>query len=157
MMLKKIPNKGFTLLEVLVSLVILSIIILTFSSIFVFSTRTAVSNNDDLVAVNLAKATLEKIEHDPYKYINDPNTGSVNYETDPVTFDKNNCPANNSACQSLFSQISNNKTFSISVTASQKSTTGDKNLKLINVVVEVKLDNSKPIISSKTEGYVEYE
>jgi prepilin-type N-terminal cleavage/methylation domain-containing protein len=151
---KSLSNKGFTLLEVLVSLVILSIIILTFANFFLLSNKTAVSNNDDLVAVNLAKATLEKIQINPFLYIKDPRDGNIDYENNPITFNIDNCPVNNSSCQNLFSSTINNETYSISVTASQKSSDGDKNLNLINVVVEVKLDNSKPMISSKIEGYV---
>jgi prepilin-type N-terminal cleavage/methylation domain-containing protein len=152
-----IKNKGFTLIEVLASIVLLSILILTFSNSFVFSNRTAVSNNDNLAAVNLAKATLEKIKNDPYMYINDPKTGNIDYENNPITFNINNCPINNRPCQNLFSVTINNKTYNISITASQNAAKGDKNLNLINVLVQVNSVNSTPIISSKIEGYISNE
>jgi len=147
-------NKGFTLVEVLVSVVLLSIIILTFSNLFIFSNKTAVSNNEKLVAVHLAKATLERIKLDPFSYIKDPRVGSTNYQTNPITFTKDACPTA-VPCQNLFSITINDRTYNTSVTATQKS--GEKTLKLVNLVVEVQLANSTPKVSTKIEGYVNYE
>lgn len=154
----KINNKGFTLVEVLVSIVLLSIILLTFSNLFVFSNKTSVSNNEKLVAVHLAKATLERIKLDPYSYIKKPGTAGIDYETNPMTFSKTNCP-NTSPCQDPFSITINDKTYDISVTASQKgvSTGNEKNIKFINLAVNVELVNSNPKVSTTVEGYVNYE
>jgi prepilin-type N-terminal cleavage/methylation domain-containing protein len=152
----KINNKGFTLVEVLVSVVILSIILLTFTNFFIMSNKSAVSSNEKLVAVHLAKATLERIKIKPYDYIKDPNTTGVDYEARPIKYSQNNCP-NTSPCLDPFSVEVNQKTYNISVTASQKATSNDKNLKLINIVVNVELASSSPKISTKIEGYVKYD
>lgn len=151
-----IQNQGFTLVEVLASLVLLSIILLTFFQLFIFSNKTAVSNNEKLVAVNLAKATLERVKLDPFSYINEPSS-SVNYEKKPVTFNQDNCPTNNKTCQTLFSIPINDRTYTISVTASQNTANGEKKLNFITIVIEVQLESSKPAISTKIEGYVTYE
>ncbi|WP_251549403.1 type IV pilus modification PilV family protein [Neobacillus muris] len=145
-------ENGLTLVEILVSIVILSIILLSFSSLFIFSNKTAVSNNEKLVAVHLAKATLERIKVDPFSYINIPDD---NRPYGKITFNKDNCPENNKTCQSLFLIPINNRTYNISVAATQ--TESEENLKFVNIVVEVQLTDSKPNISSKVEGYVNYE
>lgn len=154
----KLNNKGFTLVEVLVSIVILSIILLTFSNLFVFSNKTSVSNNEKLVAVHLAKATLERIKLDPYSYIKHPSTAGINYETNAVTFSKDNCPIT-SPCQDLFSITINDKKYDVTVKASQKpvAESSEKNIKFINIAVNVELVNSNPKVSTKVEGYVKYE
>lgn len=58
-------NKGFTLVEILVTLVILSIILLSFMSFFSQSSLFAQKNNEKLTAINLAQETIVSIKNQP--------------------------------------------------------------------------------------------
>lgn len=58
-------NKGFTLIEILVTLVILSIILLSFMSFFSQSSLFTQKNNEKLTAINLAQETIVTIKNQP--------------------------------------------------------------------------------------------
>lgn len=58
-------NKGFTLIEILVTLVILSIILLSFMSFFSQSSLFTQKNNEKLSAINLAQETIVTIKNQP--------------------------------------------------------------------------------------------
>ena len=67
--MKKIKNEnGFTLVELLASIIILSIIIIGIFQMFIFSSKTATSNQTKLVTTHLAKATIERIKVDAESY-----------------------------------------------------------------------------------------
>ena len=57
-----LDNQGFTLVEVVVSMAILSIICTSFLSIFVFSYKNTIIAQDKLQALNLAQNYIEKIK-----------------------------------------------------------------------------------------------
>ncbi len=145
---------GFTLVEILISLVILSIIILAFLNLFVFTNKTTVVNNDQLVAIHLAKSTMERIKMNPFSYIDEPDNDRFNQ---PQVYTSDSCSnrPDPDECELLFSPLINNKTYEVQVTVSQ--TADEKKIRLLNVLVEVNLKNSKTPISSKVEGYVSYE
>ena len=145
---------GFTLVEILISLVILSIIILAFLNLFVFTNKTTVVNNDQLVAIHLAKSTMERIKMNPFSYIDEPDNDRFNQ---PQVYTADSCSnrPDPDECELLFSPLINNKTYEVQVTVSQ--TANEKAIRLMNVLVEVNLQNSKTPISSKVEGYVSYE
>lgn len=54
-------EKGFTLIEVLASLVIISFILLLFSSVFIQNNKVSIQNTEKLVVVHLADAYLERL------------------------------------------------------------------------------------------------
>lgn len=143
-MRKRFSNKqGFTLVEVIVSITILSIIILTFSSIFLFTNNTANRNNEKLVAVHLAKATLESVKGNPSYYFVLTETGitpgeGFQFENDSIKI----------------TQIINNQNYEVKIKPSRDN--GQKELSLVHVLVETKLLGSKTPITSKVEGYVNY-
>ncbi|REJ18050.1 MAG: prepilin-type N-terminal cleavage/methylation domain-containing protein [Bacillaceae bacterium] len=145
---------GFTLVEILISLVILSIIILAFLNLFVFTNKTTVVNNDQLVAIHLAKSTMERIKMNPFSYIDEPDNDRFNQ---PQVYTSDSCSnrPDPDECELLFSPLINNKTYAVQVTVSQ--TANEKAIRLMNVLVEVNLQNSKTPITSKVEGYVSYE
>lgn len=77
----KHPSKnkaGFTLIEVLAALVILSIILLSFFSFFSQSALFTQKNRDKLTAVNLAQDTVVAIKKNP-SYFQKTKTYSTNY------------------------------------------------------------------------------
>lgn len=143
-MRKCFSNKqGFTLVEVIVSITILSIIILTFSSIFLFTNNTANRNNEKLVAVHLAKATLESVKGNPSYYFVLTETGITPGEG--FQFENNSIK---------ITQVINNQNYEVKIKPSRDN--GQKELSLVHVLVEAKLLGSKTPITSKVEGYVNY-
>lgn len=130
-------------MEVIVSITILSIIILTFSSIFLFTNNTANRNNEKLVAVHLAKATLESVKGNPSYYFVLTETGitpgeGFQFENDSIKI----------------TQVINNQNYEVKIKPSRDN--GQKELSLVHVLVETKLLGSKTPITSKVEGYVNY-
>lgn len=136
-------EKGFTLVEVLASIVIISIILLGVGQLMLFANKTATSNNTKLVTTHLAKATIARIKIEPEAYFL---LESVTEGGD--TFDKSSCMPHD--CQSLYEFYVNDETYDVIVRVSQNSS--ERDLNLFNVHVTVK-HSSRPIQSS-VEGYV---
>lgn len=154
-MIKRIVKKreGFSLVEVLLSLVILSIIVVTFLDFFVFTNKTAVKNNDQLIAIHLAKSTMERIKLDPFSFIDAP-VNNQNLTSSVYTID--NCPnPDPKQCELLFAPTINDRAYEIQVTVSQNNQ--EKKVGLLNVLVNVNAIDSETPISSSVEGYVSYE
>ena len=55
-------EQGFTLLEVVASIVIITIVVISFARLFVQSNNVAHYNNEKLVLINLADAELERVQ-----------------------------------------------------------------------------------------------
>lgn len=143
-------QKGFSLIEVIASIVIISIVLLSFFQLFIQSNKTAVANNEKLVVINLADAILERIKVTPIK--EDSKILNVNDYFNSNSADSNIYPK---------SMILNNTKYNINYLASQSSNTlknakySEKDLNLIKVVVTVTAENRKTKGSS--EGYVSIE
>lgn len=143
-------QKGFSLIEVIASIVIISIVLLSFFQLFIQTNKTAVANNEKLVVINLADAALERIKVTPIK-------------EDPTIINVNDYFNNNSADPNIYpkSMILNNTKYNINYLASQSSNTlknakySEKDLNLIKVVVTVTAENRKT--KSSSEGYVSIE
>ncbi|MGE7997409.1 type IV pilus modification PilV family protein [Lysinibacillus sp. NPDC093190] len=135
-------QRGFSLIEVVASLVLISIILLSFAQIFISTNKTATVNTEKLVTVNLADAVLAKLKSEPLPKI--------------ATSDLNQYFIGKSKSMGL-----NDKTYTITYTPSQNSTKyansnfTEKDLNLIKVVVTVTSPNGKTKGSS--EGYVSIE
>ncbi|MFJ3387389.1 MULTISPECIES: prepilin-type N-terminal cleavage/methylation domain-containing protein [unclassified Lysinibacillus] len=143
-------QRGFSLIEVVASLVLISIILLSFAQIFIFTNKTAIVNTEKLVTVNLADAVLAKLKSDPLTKIatqdlNDyfKDTGEPDAKKEPHKI------------------VLNGKTYAITYTPYQNSNKyvnsdfTEKDLNLIKVVVTVTSQNGKTKGSS--EGYVSIE
>ena len=143
--MKKIRSNesGFTLVELLASIIILSIIILGIFQMFIFSAKTATSNQTKLVTTHLAKATIERIKVDAESYFSFDQVEVGNTKI----FDKENCTARD--CE-LFTMTVNDLSYEVEIEVSQDS--AEKDLNLINVIVTVTQPEKK--LSSKLEGYV---
>ena len=141
MILRKIPEGGFTLVEVLASLAIISTLVIAFMNIYVSANQKAVNNNNKLVAVHLAKGMLERVKLDSSTYIKEP---------------LSQCPEKDSDGGCLFrtGYRINGNNYEVRIKYSQ--TEEEKKMGLVNVVVEAKLDKGSSSISSKVEGYVKY-
>ena len=90
----------------------------------------------------------------PFSYIDEPDNDRFNQ---PQVYTSDSCSnrPDPDECELLFSPLINNKTYAVQVTVSQ--TANEKAIRLMNVLVEVNLQNSKTPITSKVEGYVSYE
>ena len=61
-------NKGFTLVELLVSIAILSILTIAFTTVSISSIKGNSKNNIDIVAMNIAQSEIENIRSQIKKY-----------------------------------------------------------------------------------------
>ena len=75
-------NKGFTLLELLISLSIITIILLAFSTIIISSIKGNTKNDKDISALNLAQSEIEILR----KQIKDGKTSFKNSENETLEF-----------------------------------------------------------------------
>ncbi|WP_341960818.1 prepilin-type N-terminal cleavage/methylation domain-containing protein [Planococcus maritimus] len=157
-------EKGFTLVEVLAALVIISIILTSSIAIFSNTNALAVRNSEKLVVINLADAYLERIKADPTGTIsNGTADGSktiselINLKTCSVVSgtQKKVCPG--IVLSSDLTRL-NGKQYKVTVQFSQTQSNAssrihsEKDLQLINVLVTVGSPTSK--ITSSVEGYI---
>lgn len=142
-------EKGFSLVEVVASIVIIAIVLLSFAQIFIQTNRTSVLNNEKLVVVNLADAALAKLTSQTFPKQTTADLDA--YFTDNIETDntKKNPPTEIKL---------NGQTYTVTYTPSQddrtikNSTNTESSLNLIRVVVTVTAPNGKTKGSS--EGYV---
>ncbi|WP_419958658.1 prepilin-type N-terminal cleavage/methylation domain-containing protein [Psychrobacillus psychrotolerans] len=132
-MIKRQNEKAFTLVEVVASLVLLSIILLSFFQIFIQTNRVANMNTEKLVIINLADAQLERLQVD---------------STELKTIGINQLAVEKGV--SLNPILLNNKTYNVNVKLYPNSK--DENLKLYNIVVTVTTQDGKT--KSSVEGYI---
>ncbi len=150
-MKKYIQNpKGFTLIEVVVSIIIITIILLSFSQVFIQSNKTAATNTEKLVTINLADALLARVRANTYTK-----------RTDIQSYFVDNTQTNKKLKNPPLEIDLNGQTYTVSYRASQKTTAeknasySERDLNLIKVVVTVTSPNGKTTGSS--EGYVSIE
>lgn len=139
-------EKGFTLVELLASIIILSIIIIGIFQMFVFTSKTATSNQTKLVTTHLAKATIERIKVDAESFF-PLDIVNVNEEKE---INSANCSSLSNVDCDLYEIKVNDLTYQVEIYVSQNEEEVDLNL--INVVVTVTEDEKN--LSSKVEGYV---
>ncbi|WP_404427809.1 prepilin-type N-terminal cleavage/methylation domain-containing protein [Ureibacillus chungkukjangi] len=143
-------SKGFTLIEVVASIIIITIILLSFSQLFIQTNKTAAKNTEKLVTINLADAMLEKVR-----------AGTYTKSTDIQSYFVDNSQPNKKLKNPPLEIDLNGRTYSISYKATQSSTKSqnanftEKELNLIKVVVTVTSPDGKTKGSS--EGYVSIE
>lgn len=150
-------ERGFTLIEVVASIVIIGIVLISFSQLFIQSNKTAVYNNEKLVTINLADAALTKLKAQSFTKDSTITHTEVNkYFVDNVELD----PTKKKPPTEI--QM-NGKKYSVSYAASQSekpedinnSKNSEEKLGLIKVVVTVTAPDGK--IKGSSEGYVSLE
>ncbi|RLL47869.1 prepilin-type N-terminal cleavage/methylation domain-containing protein [Oceanobacillus piezotolerans] len=147
--MKSMKNEqGFTLVEVLASLTILSIILVGSYNLIIFTNEVAVSNNDRLVAVNLGKATLERVKLDPFSFFARP-SDNENLSTEDFNYTSDNCEPE--GCADLYKVMVNDKVYLITLTVNQNN--DEERMNLIEVIVNVELPGKA---NHQVEGYVNY-
>lgn len=140
-------EKGFTLVELLASIIILSIIIIGIFQLFVFSSKTVTLSQTKLVTTHLAKATIERVKVDSKSYI--PFSKVTSEE---LVINKNTCNSLGLNCD-VFTLKVNDLDYDIEIIANQSP--DEKNLNLVNVIVTVSQPTEN--LSSTVEGYVVHE
>lgn len=152
--MKQLKNeRGFTLIEVVASLVIITIVLISFSQLFVQSNKTANYNNEKLTTINLADAALVKLKSLPLT--KDTSITDVNsYLIDSIE-------SNPQKMKPVKAIELNGKLYNVTYVASQSKDviTNAKNteeqLNLIKVIVTVTAPDGK--IKGSSEGYVSLE
>ena len=154
--MKFIKNEdGVSLIELIASIAIVTILLISFAQLFVQANKTAAYNNEKLVTINLADAMLARLQSETFTKkssitnVNDYFADSV--EKDPT---KKRPPT---------AIKMNGRTYAISYKASQSGTApgsnqfnhSEKSLDLIKVVVTVATPDGK--IKGTSEGYVSLE
>ena len=119
-------EQGFTLLEVVASIVIITIVVISFARLFVQSNNVAHYNNEKLVLINLADAELERVQ-------------AIGF-VDKVAL--------NHYISTEKKIVMNGKDYKIKIEDTTSS--GDKDLKLIHLKVTASINSTKSV----AEGYV---
>lgn len=152
-------QSGFTLIEVVASIVIISIVLIGVMNLITFTNKTAIHNNDRLVAINLGKATIERMKLDRTGYVGDLLKDRLNDEEWEELYDFTRCSAERvslveegpaDTCSLLYQPIVNSVTYEVTIRFSQ--TKEHHQLNLINVLITVELPENK--IKTEVEGYI---
>lgn len=136
-------NDGFTLIEVLVSIVILGMLLTSFFQFFVFSQKTTITNKEKLVAVNIAQNVLEQIKDGTYPEITDKTQiAGVTY---PKTYNAaltctQSDAVQKNACQQKYNKTEDQKKYSIQVDVGPV-----RENKLHTIIVNINYENGKKI------------
>ncbi|MGM9950422.1 MAG: type II secretory pathway protein [Lysinibacillus sp.] len=159
--MKFINNEdGVSLIELIASIAIVTLLLISFAQLFIQANKTAAYNNEKLVTINLADGALARLQSETFT--KKTNITNVNdYFVEPATIS----PAKRRIPTTI--QM-NGKTYSVSYKASQSTEnfnrsmssnnstnqpfSTEKNLDLIKVVVTVTSPDGK--MKSSTEGYV---
>ena len=132
-----VNQRGLTLVEVLASLVIISIVLLSFFQLFINTSVNTVKNNEKLVMIYLAEAELERLKINPFEHI-------AKIEKD------SNLLYNTSFTREI---TLNDENYKIITYIFQDMR--EKELQIFNAKVEIKSLSSQN--NSSVEGYVVYE
>ena len=117
-------QKGLSLLEVLISITILSILTITILSFFNQAYDYTKRNQDKTVGINVARNVLSYIEQQDYQDIYDTYTTELNPSgaNPKIELTKASCSkfsSNKDVCENFFSTRINNAQFNTTVTISQ--------------------------------------
>lgn len=139
-------EKGFSLIEVLVSLSILSISVITISNFFIQANEISAGNNRKLVAANLARMALDRVQQNPESYgIKVPNEEGV--------FNTSNChDLASDECKKLYSTKINETKYEISLYINENSDK-EKEMNLLPITVTISYQDKE----TSVEGYVAYD
>ena len=80
-----LSRRGFSLIEILVATIILSFVVLGFSSNFILVEKNNSGTQRQLQAVDFARATLEDLLKPTRNYNNDPDLSVGDHKTDSAT------------------------------------------------------------------------
>jgi hypothetical protein len=155
--LKQLNQKGISLLEVVLSIVIVFIIFISFYQIFIHTNKTAVHQNEGLVLYNLANAELERLKITPIIF--KQSTNDLSLQTQPGLTQLLTKEAENVWSYPSDFTSSNGSTYTVFIKRTPKipetDPENDENrLNLLDVAIVVKSTSSKE--EGVVEGYVSY-
>ncbi|MBH0169369.1 MULTISPECIES: type IV pilus modification PilV family protein [unclassified Fictibacillus] len=137
-----LSEKGFSLIEVLISLMILSVSVIGISQFFHQANQISTGNNNKLVATNLARMTLERLQNDYEAY---------EIKVSPSIYEKSKCTS--SECRDIYETLINNTKYETKITV--KPQVGEENsIQLLPVKVTIQYTNNKKLATTSVEGYV---
>ncbi|WOV88721.1 prepilin-type N-terminal cleavage/methylation domain-containing protein [Sporosarcina oncorhynchi] len=140
-------QKGFSLLEVVASLVIITIVLLSFYPMIINAKKISNSNMDRLVMINLAEATLNRLKADQYAYIEQP-SNQTSYLFNSKKYTYSNCSTEN--CKELYLMQLNGENYHLVIKVSQDEKEAKSNL--LNIIVSIKNDEKNTQFN--VEGYI---
>jgi prepilin-type N-terminal cleavage/methylation domain-containing protein len=137
-------NHGFTLVEVLATIVILGIIILSFFQFFIFSQKTTTNNQDKLVAINVAQKVLEQIKEEA----GEPDSTAQKSQYWLVTHPADYIYVKTYGGESHQETV-NGKTYSVAIVVTQEKP--DSNLYMVTVSINGVDDRSESTVKGLVE------
>jgi prepilin-type N-terminal cleavage/methylation domain-containing protein len=138
-------NRGTTLIEVLVSIIILGMILTGFFQFFIFSQQTTTNNQEKLVAINIAQSVLEQIKGNAYPEITE-NSDTKIYDSTSVCTGSNQSVKNE--CLNRYMKTENNKDYSIEIEVDPKLSNGLH-------IVKVNVYGQGRFLESSVKGMIE--
>jgi prepilin-type N-terminal cleavage/methylation domain-containing protein len=141
-----LSEKGFSLIEVLVSLTILSVSVISIAHFFNQSNDVSSFNNNKLVATNLARMTLERVQHSYGSFGIVKNTAK-HYDITVCTTDPD--------CKKLYAPTINSNVYEIEIDV-KNQTSEEASIKLFPVTVKVNYPTKQNKKSTSVEGYMKY-
>lgn len=143
-------EKGFSLIEVLVSLSILSVSVIAFSNLFIQADGISSNNNQKLVATNLARMTLDRIQQKPLGY-------GIKVPTQETVYSSEHChDLSAEECDIFYTTIINNVKYSINATTSVGNSK-EVRANLFPVTVTISYRIKDKLKETSVEGYVSYD
>lgn len=142
-------NQGFTLVEILVSILLLVLLGFAFFQFFIFSQKATTGSKEKLAAVHLAQSVLEQVKTNDYPEI----TENMDVEKShlPKRFHVGNACANaDQNCINRYKKKLNNQTYQVEIEVDQK-----KNDTSCLLEVEVEILNQAGKLETSVKGLIE--
>lgn len=168
----KFNERGLTLVEVIASIVIIAIVLLSMAQLVIQSNKTTAINNEKLVVIDLAEAVLERLKAESHvvkqtiESAPDPDAEiEIPLKTDSYSINFSNLKKEEISGKDYYFIEMNNETYQV-IARTKKSEESIAKLKLKPVVVVVKRVEiiedehgnksiNELIGKSEIEGYVE--
>jgi prepilin-type N-terminal cleavage/methylation domain-containing protein len=135
-------ERGMTLIEVVASIVIISIVLISFFQLFTQGNTVAARNNEKLVVINLANAELERLKITEPSVVFGTGTNKLNKPGNTNVYNPNHYTKQTTINGSQYEVLIH-------------ATGYDADAKL--VIVEVTATGKNNVPKSKVEGYLKYE
>lgn len=142
-------NKGFTLVELLVSIAILSILTIAFSKVSISAIKGNSKNNIDIGSMNIAQGEIENIRSQLKKYSGEDPLVLTSVEGEEIreSIEDNKIPEN---VKEGFSRINNSVSYNIKIELKKAKNNDSTYLGLYDIKVSVVPDENKGYFSKKT-------
>lgn len=142
-------NHGFTLVEILVSILLLVLLGFAFFHFFVFSQKATTGSKEKLAAVHLAQSVLEQVKTNDYPEITENMDAEERHL--PKRFHVDNACANDDQnCINRYKKTLNNRTYQIEIEVDHPKNT-ESNL----LEVEVNVLSQAGKMETSVKGLIE--